>query len=69
MESLLHDHGGSFAILTGLLFFILLATQFNNIRMSKVGDRSVAGLCIVVSALCGGTISTLVYVLVLLFTH
>jgi hypothetical protein len=37
--------------------------------MSKVGDRSVAGLYILMSALCGTVISVMAYVLATLFHH
>jgi hypothetical protein len=69
MESLIFEHTGSFSILVGFLFFIFLASRFNHIRMSKVGDRSVAGLYILMSALCGTVISVMAYVLATLFHH
>lgn len=67
MVEFIHTHQGAIAFLAGLMFFILLASRFNHGKLRRVNDRSVALLCITVSALCALVVFAFVYVIVHLF--
>lgn len=57
-------HPWSFAVFSGFLVFISLASLFNHRKMSQVKDKTVAIMCIIVSALSGLVVTVFVKILV-----